>query len=600
MSIHPSIPSLVSLSLSHTHIQHVHQPTFPFLPSHPFPPFSQNTVACGAAISFVPHYDISFDGDWFLRIMVPPIVFEAALSIDKRSFNRHIIPIVIYAVVGTLLATFITAFVVHRGTLALSGYCETIPVVEALTFGALISSIDPIAVLGVLGNMGMTDTDTIYVLIFGESLLNDGVAIVLFQTLVHFLDEKYVIDAEAVWEAVIHFFVVAAGSLMVGVGSGFASTGYFYMMQGCQTPLVEVVLFFCWAFIPYYVCDGIEWSGIVAIVATGFVMDLYVVGQDTRGGNNHNGGGNANNVNNIMNGGDDSPMADHNNPMKPTRRNGDAVFSGHGHLSTVAKTHVGFVTEILSTVMETAIFAYLGVFLYSKRYHWNFWHAVLAILGCCVSRAVMIPLLSIGANFITRNQHVQKQCHSPHRRNSSLGSGTIHTTTGNNNTAGTSSTGIPLLSGVIVDKRMQLVLWVAGMRGAMSFALVENIPLYDEVTGEGSRLKAELKAMTSAGIVFTVFCLGGYTYYLVDYLGMAPKRSSGNKEMVSLLAASSHDSMGSNTSITSSGGGGGVDGGVGTVENMPTRKVFGSTELEDGYRSTNEHSVRQRQTKSGL
>jgi NhaP-type Na+/H+ or K+/H+ antiporter len=59
--------------------------------------------------------------------------------------------------------------------------------VEALTFGALISSIDPIAVLSVLSNMGMTDTDTIYVLIFGESLLNDGVAIVLFETLGKFV-----------------------------------------------------------------------------------------------------------------------------------------------------------------------------------------------------------------------------------------------------------------------------------------------------------------------------------------------------------------------------------------------------------------------------
>jgi NhaP-type Na+/H+ or K+/H+ antiporter len=129
-------------------------------------------------MSFVPHYDISFDGDWFLRIMVPPIVFEAALSIDKKSFNRHIWPIMIYAVAGTLLATGITAFIVHKGTSMLSG-CETIPYVESLTFGALISSIDPIAVLSVLNSMGMTDTDSIYVVIFGESLLNDGVALVL-------------------------------------------------------------------------------------------------------------------------------------------------------------------------------------------------------------------------------------------------------------------------------------------------------------------------------------------------------------------------------------------------------------------------------------
>ena len=113
----------------------------------------------------MPHSDISFDGNWFLRILVPPIIFEAALSIDKRSFNRHVVPILIYAVLGTLVATYLTAAVVHHGTAALSKWCTPIPYVEALTFGALISSIDPIATLSVLSNMGMNDTDTIFVLI---------------------------------------------------------------------------------------------------------------------------------------------------------------------------------------------------------------------------------------------------------------------------------------------------------------------------------------------------------------------------------------------------------------------------------------------------
>lgn len=220
----------------------------------------------------MPHSDISFDGNWFLRILVPPIIFEAALSIDKRSFNRHVVPILIYAVLGTLVATYLTAAVVHHGTAALSKWCTPIPYVEALTFGALISSIDPIATLSVLSNMGMNDTDTIFVLIFGESLLNDGVAIVLFHTLVHFLDETLIIDREAIIAATVHFFVVAFGSLLVGIASGMLSTVYFWIFYGCQTPLVEVLMFFCWALLPYYVCDGIGWSGIVAAVAGQYIV----------------------------------------------------------------------------------------------------------------------------------------------------------------------------------------------------------------------------------------------------------------------------------------------------------------------------------------
>lgn len=295
----------------------------------------------GYIIMFFPHHDLSFDGNWFLRVLVPPIVFEAALSIDKRSFNRHVVPIIIYAVAGTLFSTAVTAFVVHRGTTYLKRWCAPIPYVEALTFGALISSIDPIAVLSVLSNMGMTDTDTIYVVIFGESLLNDGVAIVLFHTLVHFLDENLVIDSQAVWSASVHFLIVAIGSLLVGVASGMMSTLYFWLFHGCQTPLVEVIMFTCWALLPYYVCDGIGWSGIVSAVATGFVMDLYIVGQKL----------------------DESLVTD-DSETSAYSRNGDdrpadtqsqgrlSIFSPRGHLSAEARQHIGFVTEIIATTME--------------------------------------------------------------------------------------------------------------------------------------------------------------------------------------------------------------------------------------------------------
>lgn len=78
-------------------------------------------------------------------------------------------------------------------------------------------------------------------------------------------------------------------------------------------------------------------------------------------------------------------------------------------------------------------------------------------------------------------------------------------------------------AGIYIDRRMQIALWFAGLRGAMSFALVSHVPLYDSFSGKGTRLKAEMKAMTSASIMFTVFILGGYTYYIMKQLGMSPQ-----------------------------------------------------------------------------
>lgn len=457
-------------------------------------------VVGGLFLKILPNMDFAFSHDMFLRVMVPPIVFEAALNINKKSFTVMLVPIVMLAVFGTIMSTFLTAGIVFYGTHYLK-HCTSIPFIESLAFGALISSIDPIAVLSVLNNMGMSDKDQIYVIIFGEALLNDGVAIVLFQTLLNFMDENLVIDGEAVYIATLQFLVIAFGSLFVGLASGVSSTLYFWLMQGIQTPLIEVIMFICWAFIPYYVCDGIEWSGIVAIVAVGFFMDIYIIGQksdaDTDEDNlEKNPGGTG--------------------KRRPVRH---AMFSQKGFLSAKAQSHIRFVTEINSTLMETAIFSYLGLFLFNKRYHWSFLIPVVAIVSCLSARAVTVWFFSFASNIFNQL--------------GSLSMRRLKRSCGRNNNDDRPP------RPVIIDARMQTVLIFAGLRGAMSFALVETVPMFDESTRQGSRFKPELKAMTSACIVFTVFILGGYTDYLLEKVGLKPTGDdSEDVEMVSLMNTS--------------------------------------------------------------
>jgi len=422
--------------------------------------------------------------------MVPPIVFEAAVKINKSSFRRHIVPICIFAILGTLTSTAFTAFILHKGTSWLGRYVVTIPFRESVIFGALISSIDPIAVLSIFNTMGMTDSDTIYVLIFGESLLNDGVAIVLFQTLVHFLDESLVINGDVVMDACMHFVVVALGSVTVGVFSGACATAYFSLMRGCQTPMVEVIMFCCWSFIPYYICDMVEWSGIVAIVANGFIMDLFVIGQK------HGvvSSGVEDEIDFLVNGGNNNRVGHRRHQLCR------GIFIYDGHLSPKADSHVHFVIEIFATLMETAIFAYLGLFLFSDRYHWSLYLTLISIFATVMGRILMIPLFCQVSNII--NQKKGKGVRRHVSNASSLPT--------NSNSNG---------DGVHIDCRMQVVLVFAGLRGAMSFALVEHIPMFDTTSLTGSRLKPELKAMTSASVIFTVFVLGGATSYLMERLG---------------------------------------------------------------------------------
>jgi len=452
-------------------------------------------------LQHMPHVQFAFDGDMFLRIMVPPIVFEAAVKINKSSFKRHVIPICIFAIVGTLASTAFTAFILYKGTKMFS-FVTTIPLKESMIFGALISSIDPIAVLSVLNNMGISDTDTLYMLIFGESLLNDGVAIVVFETLLHFLDESLVIDSEVMGDAFMHFVVVALGSVAVGALSGACATVYFSLMHGCQTPMVEVIMFCCWSFIPYYICDMVEWSGIVAIVANGFVMDLYVIGQKHHQQHSNNSTSLDDEIEFLVNG----------TGRRSSQGRCGRIFNYEGHLSQKADAHVHFVIEIFATLMETAIFAYLGLFLFSPRYHWSIYLTLISILATVLGRVLMIPLLSYVANFFNR------------------------LTRGRRDSAATSALSNNGIEGVHIDRRMQLVLVFAGLRGAMSFALVEHIPMYDTTTGQGSRFKPELKAMTSASVIFTLFVLGGATSYLMEKLGYSiGKQQNDNMELTPLV-----------------------------------------------------------------
>jgi len=344
----------------------------------------------------------------------------------------------------------------------------------------------------VLSNMGVRSTDAVYILIFGESLLNDGIAVILFETLTHFMG-GYTLDSTSIKEAALHLCFLSFGSIMIGIICGFFCLCYFWAMHGCHSPLVEILSFCCWALIPFYISDGVGWSGIVSIVAAGFFMDMYVVGE-------HN-----NALHNAVEGNNDIMQAPERSSSGTTYRC-RRFISISGQISPLAKTHLGFVTSVISTLMETAIFSYLGLFLFKSRYHWNWRLTFISIFSCLASRAMMISTLAYLSNWISRRKSkmyrfMRSEYEVPPDNDFNP----------------------------MIDKRMQVILWFAGLRGAMSFALVENLPLYDSSTGYGTRFKAELKAMTSASIIFTVFILGGSTFYAMEHLGMTMNKNDDGK-----------------------------------------------------------------------
>ena len=126
-------------------------------------------MVCGAgAVFFDASYELAFDEEILMSILLPPIIFEAALSVNKREFKRRRGSIIIFAVLGTLLSSFITGVITYLSAKYFSD--DPLPILDSLVFGALISSIDPVAILSVLTSLNMSETDIIYILVFGESL----------------------------------------------------------------------------------------------------------------------------------------------------------------------------------------------------------------------------------------------------------------------------------------------------------------------------------------------------------------------------------------------------------------------------------------------
>ena len=129
----------------------------------------------------------------FFIIILPPIVLEAGYFMPKQAFFNNIGTILTYAVLGTLFnafATGISIWAVNKAGL-MPGlddpYDTSLGILESLLFGSVISAVDPVAVIAVFEEIHVNQV--LFICVFGESLLNDGVAVVLYRVFLSFLSQ---------------------------------------------------------------------------------------------------------------------------------------------------------------------------------------------------------------------------------------------------------------------------------------------------------------------------------------------------------------------------------------------------------------------------
>ncbi|XP_023946417.2 sodium/hydrogen exchanger 3 isoform X4 [Bicyclus anynana] len=280
--------------------------------------------------------------DTFFLYMLPPIILDAGYFMPNRLFFDHLGTILLFAVVGTVFNTLtIGTSLWACGQTGMFG-CPT-PLLDMLLFGALISAVDPVAVLAVFEEIHVDEV--LYIVVFGESLLNDAVTVVLY----HMFEAYTEMGASRLMytdflAGFASFLVVAVGGTCIGVVWGFG-TGLVTRFTN-EVRVIEPIFIFVMAYLAYLNAEMFHMSGILAITFCGITMKNYV----------------------------------------------EANISHKSH------TTIKYTMKMLSSSSETIIFMFLGVATVNNNHDWNTWFVLLTIVFCSVYRIIGVYIFSAVAN----------------------------------------------------------------------------------------------------------------------------------------------------------------------------------------------------------
>jgi len=201
------------------------------------------------------HPGFDLDRDLILHVFLPLLLFEAALRVDLGVLREAWLPIVVLAVPGVVLSTMIVGVGLHL----LIG----IGLGSAVLFGALISATDPVAVLAAFKRLEIPEK--LAMVVEGESVLNDGTALVLFTLLLPVANGASVNPVRLP----LQFVGVLLGGLGVGAVIGWLGG---QVVRLLNDHLAEITLSALIAYGSFLAAERLQVSGVIATVSAGLVF----------------------------------------------------------------------------------------------------------------------------------------------------------------------------------------------------------------------------------------------------------------------------------------------------------------------------------------
>lgn len=221
----------------------------------------------------------------FMVAFIAPIIFAEGYGLKSRQFFENLTRILSHAFLGTLLSSIVVGVGVYYLP-PLTGFAGKFSLPECLCFGALISSTDPVTTLAIFKEQNMVESGLsyLYYTVLGESILNDAVAIVLFDAFGELVSQGNPLTGQAVLHIALTFCVTFVGSLLIGVASGILTALLLKIARfgiggrdeehfHFNIPEIGVVLVL--SYLPFLIADSLDLSGIVAVMFAGISMRHY-------------------------------------------------------------------------------------------------------------------------------------------------------------------------------------------------------------------------------------------------------------------------------------------------------------------------------------
>lgn len=356
----------------------------------------------------------TFDPEIFFNIILPPIIFYAGYSLKRKYFFRNLGTILTFAIVGTTLSALLIGGLMY-GFVQLMSNRSSFTFLDTLYFGALISPTDPLTILAIFSEKNV-DVN-LYALVFGESVLNDAVAIVL-STAIQNYGEHYSqtgdFETHAFLKALKDFFFVFFFSLVVGVSMGCATSLMTKFTKVREFPLLESALFVLMSYSTFLIAEVFELTGVVSVLFCGICQAHYTF----------------------------------------------------NNLSEESRTRTKQLFELLNFLAENFIFSYIGVSMFSfPRHHFDAIFIITGFLCAAIGRAVNVYPLAWVINLGRKPK---------------------------------------------MPWNFQHMLFFAGLRGAMSFALA--------IRNTVSDARQIMLTCTSLIVITTVIFQGGAANFFLSWL----------------------------------------------------------------------------------